>query len=185
MWLPSQFPLNIPPWQPWGSWELMGSRAATLTQGRAAPSYRLRAALVSGQHMGLEGVLWAQDHVRKAGWNPQRQHNLSACKMSQTSFCEQGVMMSQGISCRPGVGCPGKPNIGQSVSQRCLMLRPALPAGLAEDRSRRQQDVLSQQELQCCAPARGGTRTKESAPSLSLQQIFSLLHSKLQHFFVI
>lgn len=94
-------------------------------------------------------------------------------------------MTRPGISCRPGVGYPGKPKIGKSTSQRCLMLRPALPAGLAEDRSRRQQDVLSQRELQCCAPARGGTWTQESAPSLSLQQIFSLLPNKLQHFFVI
>lgn len=82
-------------------------------------------------------------------------------------------------------GMPRKAKRCKSRSQRCLMLRPALLAGLAEDRSRRQQDVLSQRELQCCAPARGGTWTKESAPSLSLQQIFSLLPNKLQHFFVI
>lgn len=96
-------------------------------------------------------------------------------------FLGTGVMTRPGVNCRPGVGCPGKPNFGKSVSQRWPMLRPALPAGLAEDRSRRQQDVLSQRELQCCAPARGGTWTKESAPCLSLQQIFSLLPNKLQH----
>lgn len=45
--LPSQFSISIPPWQPWGSWQLMGSRAATLTQCRAAPSCGVRAALMS------------------------------------------------------------------------------------------------------------------------------------------
>ena len=128
-----------------------------LTAGRAVQQRGVGGALVQGK--GCRGHRY---HIREAGGKAQwleRAGMISVlpCKALLNTFLGMWGDDETGHQLHACCGMPGKAKRWQSVSQWRVTLRLALPAGLAEDRSRRQQDVLSKQELQCRAPARGGT----------------------------